>query len=108
MDNDIKQKIEQLINSDKVFLFIKGTPEEPRCGFTIRIVNILHELNIKFGYFDVLSDEEIRQGVKDYANWPTYPQMWVNGKLVGGCDIVVEMYQSGGLGKLLDPNPQSS
>ena len=101
MDQALKEKIEQLIHSSKIFLFMKGTPEEPQCGFSAKVVDILHELNVTFSSFDIFSDEEIRQGVKDYSNWPTYPQLYVNGKLVGGCDIVVEMAQSGELKELL-------
>ena len=102
MNETLQKKIEALINSAPVFLFMKGTPEEPQCGFSAKVVDILHELKVTFSSFDIFSDEEIRQGVKDYSNWPTYPQLYVNGKLVGGCDIVVEMAQSGELKELLE------
>lgn len=102
MDETLKRRIEALINSAPIFLFMKGTPQEPQCGFSAKVVDILHELKITFSSFDIFSDEEIRQGVKEYANWPTYPQLYVNGTLIGGCDIVVEMADSGELKELLE------
>lgn len=102
MNETLQKKIEALINSAPIFLFMKGTPQEPQCGFSAKVVDILHELKVTFSSFDIFSDEEIRQGVKDYSNWPTYPQLYLNGKLVGGCDIVVEMAQSGELKELLE------
>jgi len=102
MDEQLKQKIESLIQSSKVFLFIKGTPEFPQCGFSAKVVQILQELNIEFTSFNILSDEAVRKGVKDYANWPTIPQLYINGKFIGGCDIVTELAHSGELKKLAD------
>lgn len=102
MDEQLKQKIENLIQSSKVFLFMKGTPEFPQCGFSARVVQILQELDIKFSSFNILSDESVRQGVKDYANWPTIPQLYINSKFIGGCDIITELAQSGELRKLAD------
>ena len=102
MDETLKKKIETLINSSKVFLFMKGTPEGPQCGFSAKVVDILHQLGVTFSSFDIFSDEEIRQGVKEYAHWPTYPQLYVHGKLIGGCDIVMEMAESGELKELLN------
>lgn len=93
--------IEDMIKSKRVFLFMKGTPEEPRCGFSYHVVQILRNLDVDYGYFDVLSDDEIRQKVKEYANWPTYPQLWVNGELVGGCDIVMQLFEQGKLEEIL-------
>lgn len=101
MDQELKKIIEQKINSAKVFLFMKGTPEDPQCGFSAQVVNILDDLGIKFGSFDVLSDENIRQGIKEYANWPTIPQLYINGKFIGGCDIVRELAASGELQELV-------
>ncbi|MBI2102345.1 Grx4 family monothiol glutaredoxin [Candidatus Woesearchaeota archaeon] len=101
MNDQLKKKIEQLINSSKVFLFMKGTPDEPQCGFSWKVVETLKGLGIKFDSFDILSDEEIRQAVKEYSNWPTYPQLYVSGKLIGGCDIVLEMAESGELKELV-------
>src|SRR3989338_3160855 len=102
MNETLQKKIEALINSSKVFLFMKGTPEGPQCGFSAKVVDILHQLGVTFSSFDIFSDEEIRQGVKEYAHWPTYPQLYVHGKLIGGCDIVMEMAESGELKELLN------
>jgi len=93
----MKKIIEEKINSCKVFLFMKGTPEDPQCGFSAQIVSIFEELGIEFKSFDVLSDENIRQGIKEYADWPTIPQLYINGKFIGGCDIVRELAASGEL-----------
>lgn len=93
--------IEDMIKSKRVFLFMKGTPEEPQCGFSYHVVQILRNLNVDYGYFDVLTDDDIRQKVKEYANWPTYPQLWVNGELVGGCDIVMQLFEQGKLEEVL-------
>jgi monothiol glutaredoxin len=95
--SEVKNKIEKMLKENNVFLFMKGTPQQPQCGFSAKAVAILRELDVKFGSFDVLSDMEIRQGVKDYGNWPTIPQLYVNGSLVGGSDIMMEMYESGEL-----------
>lgn len=95
------EKIKQLINSHNIFLFMKGTPESPQCGFSFQVVDILKKLGVEFGSFDVYSDETIRQGVKEFSNWPTYPQLYVSGKLIGGCDIVKELAATGELKKLL-------
>lgn len=97
MNDQLQKRIEQLINSSKVFLFMKGTPEEPQCGFSWKVVETLKGLGIDFKSFDILSDEEMRQAVKEYSNWPTYPQLYVKGKLIGGCDIVLEIAESGEL-----------
>ena|SRR3989344_5232048 len=101
MNPEIKKIIEQKINSSTVFLFMKGTPEEPRCGFSAQVVSILNDLGIEFDSFDVLSDEQIRQAIKEYANWPTIPQLYINGKFIGGCDIVRELAASGELMELI-------
>lgn len=101
MNDNIQQQIEKLIASSTVFLFMKGTPDNPQCGFSAQIVNVLQEQNISFKSFDVLDDESIRAGIKEYANWPTIPQLYINKKFIGGCDIVTELAQSGELGKLV-------
>lgn len=101
MNETLKKRIEGLINDAPIFLFMKGTPGEPQCGFSAKVVDILHELKVTFSSFDIFSDEEIRQGVKEYSHWPTYPQLYVHGKLIGGCDIVIEMAQSGELKEML-------
>lgn len=102
MNQQLKSKIQDLIRSSRVFLFMKGTPEQPACGFSAQVVEILTKLNIKFKSFDVYSDEEIRQGIKDFSNWPTIPQLFIDGELVGGCDIVRELAESGELKKMVD------
>ena len=103
MDAELKQRIEKLVASSKVFLFMKGTPQGPQCGFSARVVEVLQENGIEFKSFDVFEDEAVRQGIKEYANWPTIPQVYVDGKFVGGCDILVEMAASGELKKLVVP-----
>ena len=101
MNPEMKKIIEQKINSSKVFLFMKGTPEDPQCGFSAQVVETLQQLGIQFGSFDILSDENIRQGIKEYANWPTIPQLYIDGKFIGGCDIVRELAASGKLLELI-------
>ena len=102
MDETLKNRIEGMINSKKVFLFMKGTPMSPECGFSAKVVEILQNLNVDFGSFDVLSDESIRQGIKEFADWPTIPQLYMNGKLIGGCDIVEQMNEDGKLKNLIE------
>ena len=90
-------RIREMVKNNRVFLFMKGTPDFPQCGFSMRAASILNALSVKYGSFDVLSDMEIRQGIKDFSNWPTIPQLYVRGEFVGGCDIITEMYQTGEL-----------
>lgn len=99
--SDTKAKIEDLLNTSPVVLFMKGTQNFPMCGFSARAVNILQDIGVQFKDVNVLDDEEIRQGIKDYGNWPTIPQLYVQKQLVGGSDIMMEMYQSGELQELL-------
>lgn len=94
---DLNDKLKRLINSAPVMLFMKGTPDAPRCGFSRSIVDILKSEGVEFGSFDILSDEDVRQGLKTYSDWPTYPQLYSKGLLIGGLDIVKEMQQSGPL-----------
>ncbi|KAI4811360.1 glutaredoxin 3 [Pseudochaenichthys georgianus] len=94
---DLNQRLKKLINAAPCMLFIKGSSQEPRCGFSRQIVGLLKEHNIQFSTFDILSDEEVRQELKTYSNWPTYPQLYANGELVGGLDIVKELAESGEL-----------
>ena len=94
---DTKQKIEGLLNDHKIVLFMKGSPEFPQCGFSARATAILKELDATFHTVNVLDDPEIRQGIKDFGQWPTVPQLYVNKELVGGSDIMMEMYESGEL-----------
>ena len=102
MNEELKKKIMEMVNSKKVFLFMKGTPMNPQCGFSKKVSEILQNMNIDFGSCNVLEDEEIRQGIKEYSNWPTIPQLYVDGKFVGGCDIIEQMQGSGELKKLLE------
>ncbi|KAG2373841.1 hypothetical protein C9374_011726 [Naegleria lovaniensis] len=94
---DLNSRIRNLINRAQVMLFMKGSPETPKCGFSSKIVEILRSANIQFSAFDILSDEAVRQGLKTYSNWPTYPQLYVKGELVGGLDVVKEMAAEGDL-----------
>ena len=98
---DVAKKIESQIANNKVILYMKGSRDMPQCGFSARVVNILNSYGVDYETVDVLSDPEIRQGIKDYSNWPTIPQLYINGQIVGGCDICVEMDQNGELGGLI-------
>lgn len=101
---DIKEKIHQTVTGNPVVLYMKGTAKAPQCGFSARAVQILNACGVKdFVSVDVLADPDVRQGVKDYANWPTVPQLYIQGEFVGGSDIMMEMYQSGELQKQLEP-----
>lgn len=94
---DLEERLKNLINSSPLMLFMKGTPDSPKCGFSSKVVNALKEEGLEFGSFDILTDEEVRQGVKEYSNWPTYPQLYYKGELIGGCDIVMELRDNGEL-----------
>ena len=85
---ELNKRLADLVKAAPVMLFMKGTPSEPKCGFSRQIVAILRENAVKYGFFNILADDEVRQGLKEYADWPTYPQLWVDGELVGGLDIV--------------------
>lgn len=98
---DVNEKIKTVVNSNDVVLFMKGTPLFPQCGFSSRAVAILEHLGVGFDSFDVLQDMEVRQGIKDYSDWPTIPQLYVKGEFVGGSDIMMEMYEAGELGELM-------
>ena len=95
MDASTQQRIESLIGSSPVFVFMKGNKLMPQCGFSNNVVQILNALGVPFETFDVLSDPEIRQGIKEYSDWPTIPQVYVLGEFMGGSDILIEMYNSG-------------
>jgi monothiol glutaredoxin len=104
---DIKEKIRQEVTSHPVVLYMKGTPDFPQCGFSALAVQVLNACGVQDAHtVNVLADAQIRQGIKDYANWPTIPQLYVNGEFVGGSDIMREMYQSGELQKLLADSAQ--
>ncbi|XP_070541405.1 glutaredoxin-3-like [Ptychodera flava] len=98
---DVNERIKKLINHAKCMLFMKGTPEEPRCGFSKQMIAILKENHAEFSSFNILTDEEVRQGLKKYSDWPTYPQLYIDGELIGGLDIVKEMKESGDLESML-------
>lgn len=102
MSKDIQQRIKEQVTTHPVVLYMKGNPQAPQCGFSANAVRILNALGVKELFtVDVLQDPEIRQGVKDYANWPTVPQLYIKGEFVGGSDIMTEMYQNGELKQLL-------
>ena len=98
---DVNERIEKQLQENKVLLYMKGTPDFPQCGFSGQTVMALKSLGRPFAYVNIFEDPEIREGLKKYSNWPTFPQLYVNGELIGGCDIVVEMYHSGELEQLL-------
>ena len=105
---DTKQRIHEQVSSHPVVLFMKGTPQMPQCGFSQLAVQVLNACGVQqFHSVNVLADNEIRQGIKEYANWPTIPQLYVNGEFVGGSDIMREMYESGELRKLLEAKQQA-
>ena len=99
--NPVFDRIKQDIGQNDVVLYMKGTPVFPQCGFSAAVVQVLSQLGVKFKGIDVLTDPSLRQGIKDFSQWPTIPQLYVKGEFVGGCDIVREMYQSGELAELL-------
>ena len=102
MDPQVKEQIEKEINNNKICLFMKGTPDAPQCGFSMAVSNMLKILNVKFKGINVLENEQLRLGIKEYSEWPTIPQLYIKKEFVGGCDIVKEMYENGELIKLLD------
>jgi monothiol glutaredoxin len=97
MTPEIKEKIDNLLQQNKILVFMKGNKLMPQCGFSNNVVQILNTLGVSFETVDVLSDSEIRQGIKEYSNWPTIPQVYINGEFVGGSDILIELYQKGEL-----------
>ncbi|GMG87434.1 Grx4 family monothiol glutaredoxin [Biformimicrobium ophioploci] len=94
--------IKQQISENPILIYMKGSPNAPQCGFSMRASQALMQCGQRFAYVDILSNPEIRAELPKYANWPTFPQLWVNGELVGGCDIVIEMFESGELKTLID------
>ena len=102
MSDDIKSKINSQIEENNVILYMKGTKDMPQCGFSARVVQILNSHGVDYETVDVLSDPELRQGIKEYSNWPTIPQLYVGGQFVGGCDICVELESSGELSPILE------
>ena len=102
MDELIKKKIDELIETNEVCLFMKGTPDVPQCGFSLAVSNVLKHLKVNFAGINVLEDNDLREGIKQYSDWPTIPQLYVKGKFLGGCDIVKEMFEKGELQKILN------
>jgi monothiol glutaredoxin len=97
MTPEIKERIDNLVKDNKILVFMKGTKLMPQCGFSNNVVQILNTLGVPFEAVNVLDDPELRQGIKEYSNWPTIPQVYINGQFVGGSDILIEMYQKGEL-----------
>jgi len=101
MTDDLKTRIAETIASNRIMLFMKGNPSMPQCGFSAAVVGILKEVGVPFGSYNILADQELREGLKEFSSWPTFPQLYVDGQLVGGCDIVREMHAKGELAPLL-------
>ena len=101
MDQETQKKIKEAIEKNEVCLFMKGTPDVPQCGFSLAVSNLLKHLEVNFKGVDVLASTEIRQGIKEFSNWPTIPQLYIKGEFIGGCDIVKEMFEDGNLQKKL-------
>ena len=102
MDDQTKNLIQSHIDDNEVCLFMKGTPDAPQCGFSMAVSNVLKHLNVNFKGINVLDDEDIREGIKNYSDWPTIPQLYVKNEFIGGCDIVKEMFEKGELKKLFE------
>ena len=102
MDQQVKEQIENSINNNDVCLFMKGSPEAPQCGFSMAVSNILKILEVKYQSVDVLKDQNIREGIKVFSEWPTIPQLYVKKEFIGGCDIIKEMFENGELKKILE------
>ncbi|WFP51755.1 Grx4 family monothiol glutaredoxin [Methylomonas sp. EFPC3] len=97
----IIEKIQNQLSENRVLLYMKGTPEFPQCGFSSRVVQILEACNAEYNHFNIFEDQELREALKEYSNWPTYPQLYIDGQLVGGCDIVTDLYNKGELATML-------
>jgi monothiol glutaredoxin len=102
MTQDVQERIGNLVKENKIMVFMKGTKLMPQCGFSNNVVQILNTLGVPFETINVLDDYEIRQGIKEYSNWPTIPQVYINGEFIGGSDILIEMYQKGELQELVE------
>ena len=99
---NIKDEIKDIIEKNDVCLFMKGTPDSPQCGFSMAVSNLLKHLNVNFKGINVLESQSLRQGIKDYSDWPTIPQLYIKGEFIGGCDIVKEMFEKGDLKKIFE------
>ena len=102
MTPELKERLDNLVNQNKILVFMKGNKLMPQCGFSNNVVQILNAMGVPFETIDVLDDWEIRQGIKEYSNWPTIPQVYINGEFVGGSDILIELYQKGELQEMLE------
>ena len=98
---ETKEKIKELIDNNDICLFMKGTPDAPQCGFSMAVSNVLKHLKVNFNGVNVLEDDGLRQGIKEFSDWPTIPQLYIKGEFIGGCDIVKEMFEKGELKNLL-------
>jgi monothiol glutaredoxin len=105
MTEELRHRLTETVSKDRIMLFMKGNPAMPQCGFSATVVGILKEVGVPFGTFNILADQEVREGLKEYSSWPTFPQLYVDGKLVGGCDIVRDLHARGELSKLLQQKP---
>ena len=104
MDQQVKEQIENEINNNKICLFMKGTTDAPQCGFSMAVSNILKILNVEFKGVNVLENQNLREGIKIFSEWPTIPQLYINKEFIGGCDIIKEMYENGELKEVLKKN----
>jgi monothiol glutaredoxin len=102
MTPELKERIDSLVNQNKIFVFMKGTKLMPMCGFSNNVVQILNTLGVPFETLNVLEDQDVRQGIKDYSSWPTIPQVYINGEFVGGSDVLIELYQKGELQQMVE------
>lgn len=102
MTPELKQRIDGIVNNSKIVIFMKGTKLMPMCGFSNNVVQIMNVLGVPYETFDVLEDEEVRQGIKEYSSWPTIPQVYLNGEFLGGSDIMIELYQKGELQQMVE------
>ena len=102
MTPEVKQRIDGIVNQGKIVIFMKGTKLMPMCGFSNNVVQIMNVLGVPYETFDVLEDEEVRQGIKEYSSWPTIPQVYLNGEFLGGSDIMIELYQKGELQQMVE------
>ena len=99
---DVKSRIEEQLKSHDILLYMKGTPDFPQCGFSGQTIAALNSIGQPYSFVNIFEDQEVREGLKEYSNWPTFPQLYVKGELIGGCDIVMEMFHSGELKELLE------
>ncbi len=108
MAMDVNDRIKKQLEDYPVLLYMKGTPDFPQCGFSAKVVAALRGVGAEFAFVNIFEDPEIREGLKTYSNWPTFPQLYVNGELIGGCDITVELYESGELKQVVDATGASA